>query len=529
MDRLRRSLRQSFRRSKKGPSASTSLPETTQPPQWQNDETAVRAGNCSFQVKYLGCLEVFESRGMQICEEALKQLRNSTRKSQRAVLHISGDGLRVVDATSSQLIVDQTIEKVSFCAPDRNHDRGFSYICRDGATRRWLCHGFIAVRESGERLSHAVGCSFQICLEKKQKRDRDIASSQAPLPQSMSHTEMASVHTPSSSFITQTPPRSSSSLPLTRTPSTTPASTFVRQSSARTSTIIERMKDPQEGRQASPPPLPTTNVINPHMRDRPHVTPQMLERQQSLRVFSTLNSATPFKRNTSLQSRDVPSPLASQRRQMSFDVPSVTPKSGEMNNNVPTWEDGTPILDEPDGTLAEEPEEMTEEVSRLCQQMSFDISTMSASHLNSSIRHDYMKLSSGGASTVSGAGDQSAHVAAYPLPKSTSSPFPVVRQHETAQEARMRFAERSPFTRTVHPPSVAGPTTNGNVNGLHHPSLVAQNGHISVAHDTATSVVQNGFLQKQHVNNGVDWSDPFNADWVQVQKNDGASTNPFLT
>ncbi|GAU94197.1 hypothetical protein RvY_06019 [Ramazzottius varieornatus] len=515
MDRLRRSLRQSFRRSKKSPSTSTSLPDTTQPPQWQNDETAVRAGNCSFQVKYLGCVEVFESRGMQICEEALKQLRHSTRKSQRAVLHISGDGLRVVDATSSQLIVDQTIEKVSFCAPDRNHDRGFSYICRDGATRRWLCHGFIAVRESGERLSHAVGCSFQICLEKKQKRDREIASSSQPLPQSMSQTEIASVHTPSP-FVTQTPPRSASSLPLTRSASTTPASTFVRRSCTRTSTIIERMKDPQEGRQASPPPLPTGNVVNPHMRDRPHVTPQMLERQQSLRVFSTLNSATPFKRNTSLQSRDVPTTLASQRKQMSFDVPSVAPKIREINNNVPTWEDGTPILDEPDSILAEEPEEMTEEVSRLCQQMSFDLSSMSASHLNSSTRHEYAKLPNGGSSGVNGAGDQTVNAAACPLPKSTTVHFPVVRQHETAQEARMRFAERSPFTRTVHPP-VNGVMTNGYTN---HSASTVQNGH-----STAT---QNGGVQKQPVN-GIDWSDPFNADWVQVQRNDGASTNPFLT
>ena len=42
----------------------------------------------------------------------------------------------------------QTIEKVSFCAPDRNYERGFSYICRDGTTRRWMCHGFMANRES---------------------------------------------------------------------------------------------------------------------------------------------------------------------------------------------------------------------------------------------------------------------------------------------------------------------------------------------------------------------------------------------
>lgn len=44
--------------------------------------------------------------------------------------------------------MDQTIEKVSFCAPDRNHEKGFSYICRDGTTRRWMCHGFLASKDS---------------------------------------------------------------------------------------------------------------------------------------------------------------------------------------------------------------------------------------------------------------------------------------------------------------------------------------------------------------------------------------------
>ena len=74
------------------------------------------------------------------------------------------------------MLVDQTIEKVSFCAPDRNHVRGFSYICRDGTTRRWMCHGFYAIKDSGDRLSHAVGCAFAVCLEKKQKRDKETVS-----------------------------------------------------------------------------------------------------------------------------------------------------------------------------------------------------------------------------------------------------------------------------------------------------------------------------------------------------------------
>lgn len=71
MDRLRRSLRESFRRKKEH------IPESSKPHQWQADEAAVKAGTCVFPVKYLGCVEVFESRGMQVCEEALKVLRVS--------------------------------------------------------------------------------------------------------------------------------------------------------------------------------------------------------------------------------------------------------------------------------------------------------------------------------------------------------------------------------------------------------------------------------------------------------------------
>ena len=38
---------------------------------------------------------------------------------------------------------------------------------------RWMCHGFLSAGgDTGERLSHAVGCAFAICLEKKQMREK---------------------------------------------------------------------------------------------------------------------------------------------------------------------------------------------------------------------------------------------------------------------------------------------------------------------------------------------------------------------
>ncbi|KAH1017591.1 hypothetical protein HUJ05_008208 [Dendroctonus ponderosae] len=260
MDRLRRSFRDSFRRRK------DRVPESSKPHQWSADETAVRSATCTFAVKYLGCVEVFDSRGMQVCEEALKVLRvgsGSRRRPIRAVLHVSGDGLRVVEEETKGLIVDQTIEKVSFCAPDRNHERGFSYICRDGTTRRWMCHGFLALRESGERLSHAVGCAFAVCLERKQKRDKECGVTMLFDAKS---------------------------------------STFTRTGSFRQAGLTERAVDVV----ANPKPTPA----NPFAIERPHATPSLLQRQGSCRGFSTLGENSPFKRQMSLRVNELPSNTA---------------------------------------------------------------------------------------------------------------------------------------------------------------------------------------------------------------------------
>lgn len=50
MERLKRSFRNSFRRKK----SSAHQTESSKPHQWGDDEIAVRNGNCSFPVKYLG-------------------------------------------------------------------------------------------------------------------------------------------------------------------------------------------------------------------------------------------------------------------------------------------------------------------------------------------------------------------------------------------------------------------------------------------------------------------------------------------
>ncbi|XP_068802182.1 protein numb homolog isoform X5 [Struthio camelus] len=324
-------LRQSFRRKK-----DVYVPEASRPHQWQTDEEGVRTGKCSFPVKYLGHVEVDESRGMHICEEAVKRLKSERKffkgffgktgkKAVKAVLWVSADGLRVVDEKTKDLIVDQTIEKVSFCAPDRNFDRAFSYICRDGTTRRWMCHCFMAVKDTGERLSHAVGCAFAACLERKQKREKECgvtatfdASRTTFTREGSFRVTTATEQAEREEILRQMPDAKAEPEVKTVAPSAAPNNTA-----------------PSPGS----PTSPTADVAasldkemnNPHAIPRRHAPIEQLARQGSFRGFPALSQKmSPFKRQLSLRINELPSTV---QRKTDFPMKNSVPEvEGEVDS-----------------------------------------------------------------------------------------------------------------------------------------------------------------------------------------------------
>lgn len=121
-------------------------------------------------------------------------------------------------------------------------------------------------------MSHAVGCAFAVCLERKQKRDKE-------------------------------------SVMMNFDPKT---STFTRTGSFRQTSMTESLQDPQECKPSEPPPVKP--VVNPFAIERPHATASMLQRQGSFRGFGgSLSQTSPFKRQLSLRLNDLPSTLERQR------------------------------------------------------------------------------------------------------------------------------------------------------------------------------------------------------------------------
>ncbi|XP_075700661.1 protein numb homolog isoform X2 [Rhinoderma darwinii] len=330
-------LRQSFRRKK-----DVYVPEASRPHQWQTDEESVRTGKCSFQVKYLGHVEVDESRGMHICEDAVKRLKSERKffkgffakngkKAIKAVLWVSADGLRVVDEKTKDLLVDQTIEKVSFCAPDRNFDRAFSYICRDGTTRRWICHCFMAVKDTGERLSHAVGCAFAACLERKQKREKECGvtatfdasrttftregSFRVTTATEQVEREEVMKQIQDSKKVIDSEPKPV--IPAATTTATVILTTAPALPSSPTSELYG-LQDSKDGN-------------NPHMIPRRHAPVEQLARQGSFRGFPALSQKmSPFKRQLSLRINELPSTV---QRKSDFQITNPVPEiEGETDS-----------------------------------------------------------------------------------------------------------------------------------------------------------------------------------------------------
>ncbi|XP_033102751.1 protein numb homolog isoform X2 [Anneissia japonica] len=409
--RLRRSLsmkklRRSFRRK------DARVPTASKPHQWQQDEKLVRAGSCNFSVKYLGSIEVTESRGMNVCEEAAKTLRDNGKKKVRAILWVASDSLRVVEEDAKGLLVDQTIEKVSFCAPDRNHDRGFSYICRDGTTRRWLCHCFQSLRDPGERLSHAVGCAFAACLERKQQRDK-----------------LCGVKV---------------EFDVNKT-------TFTRQGSFRQATMTEQLAEAEQNKDKEnegTQPIGGASV-NPYAIPRRHAPDSLLQRQGSCRLFPALDTQSPFKRNLSLRLNELPSTLQRQQQTL-HSHPELSPIH-------------SPTREEQEEISEQNPEAKTD-IAGMCQQLSQGLFQLSQVPDNQPLSSTPM--------APTNRPNPHGHAALQPVATPIRQTNPWAKEESEVVAGSLKSTDTHAPVQKSYNPFIQ--QQNGHVNGHTHPAVSSQ-------------------------------------------------------
>uniref|UniRef100_G3TXW0 NUMB like endocytic adaptor protein n=1 Tax=Loxodonta africana TaxID=9785 RepID=G3TXW0_LOXAF len=298
------------------------------PHQWQADEDAVRKGTCSFPVRYLGHVEVEESRGMHVCEDAVKKLKAMGRKSVKSVLWVSADGLRVVDDKTKDLCLSQSINFNSFCLCFCNSERAHS-SCRFLSIALWSFTCFISFSPQRERLSHAVGCAFP-CLERKQRREKEMWGD--------SRFDASRTFSREGSFRLSGGGRPAEREPQIKSQSQAARAIQVFKNLGHTAQPGHVSPTPattspgEKGEAGTPVAAGTTAAAIP----RRHAPLEQLVRQGSFRGFPALSQKnSPFKRQLSLRLNELPSTL--QRRtdfQVKGTVPEMEPPGASDSDGI---------------------------------------------------------------------------------------------------------------------------------------------------------------------------------------------------
>lgn len=376
-----------------------------------------------------------------------------------------------------------------------------------------MCHGFLAHKDSGERLSHAVGCAFAVCLERKQRRDTECGVTMT--------------------FDTKT-------------------STFTRSGSFRTHTITERLNSTERGVDigGGTPTTPSAIVTpqpkphNPFAIERPHVTPLMLERLERQGSFRAVSTQSPFKRQMSLRINDLPS---NAERQKAYLDPLINGGGGPAPRTVSPIPEISP--------------QKQDTVAQLCQELSQGLSLLTRTdesddlNLNNIMSINQNTVSSvaiGGADiAASGFITNNTKQMSSPTGAYTSStmysqtnantvmsvfPIPVVAQTQITPTAQV-LPYRTDYNKISTSPTATSPQNDAksSANGTitHQQQLPnAEQWLGQVVQNTSPSPKRAPMLtthtRAKSLSSGA--SDPFDAEWVAgVTKPEMHNTNPFIS
>ncbi|KAG7510429.1 hypothetical protein JOB18_021372 [Solea senegalensis] len=177
----------------------------------------------------------------------------------------------------------------------------------------------MAIKDSGERLSHAVGCAFAACLERKQKREKECGVTATFDANRTTFTREGSFR------VTTATEAAEREEVMRQLQDAKKADTDVKVA-GNSAICVTNSSGHQTGGSSSPsssPPLSMTS-LGPQVIPRRHAPAEALARQGSFRGFPALSQKTsPFKRQLSLRMNELPSNL---QRKSDFPIKNTVPE-----------------------------------------------------------------------------------------------------------------------------------------------------------------------------------------------------------
>ncbi|XP_076605535.1 protein numb homolog isoform X5 [Chaetodon auriga] len=177
----------------------------------------------------------------------------------------------------------------------------------------------MAIKDSGERLSHAVGCAFAACLERKQKREKECGVT-------ATFDANRTTFTREGSFRVTTATEAAEREEVMRQLQDAKKAETDVNVIGNSATSATNSSAHQTGGSPSPsssPPL-SMSALGPQAIPRRHAPADVIARQGSFRGFPALSQKTsPFKRQLSLRMNELPSTM---QRKSDFPIKNTVPE-----------------------------------------------------------------------------------------------------------------------------------------------------------------------------------------------------------
>ncbi|XP_068395293.1 low density lipoprotein receptor adapter protein 1 isoform X2 [Eschrichtius robustus] len=153
------------------------------PENWTDTRETLLEGML-FSLKYLGMTLVEQPKGEELSAAAVKRIvataKASGKKLQKVTLKVSPRGIILTDSTTSQLIENVSIYRISYCTADKMHDKVFAYIAQSQHNENLECHAFLCTkRKMAQAVTLTVAQAFkvafefwQVSREEKEKREK---------------------------------------------------------------------------------------------------------------------------------------------------------------------------------------------------------------------------------------------------------------------------------------------------------------------------------------------------------------------
>ncbi|CAH0404216.1 unnamed protein product [Chilo suppressalis] len=153
---------------------------------WIHAPDALIKGHVAYLVKFLGCTQVDQPKGIEVVKDAIKKLQftqqlkksetKDAAKCKKVEITISVDGVAIQEPRTNNIMYQFPLHRISYCADDKGAKKYFSFIAKGGSTinggvntdnaaEKHECFVFISTKLASE-ITLTIGQAFDLAYRR---------------------------------------------------------------------------------------------------------------------------------------------------------------------------------------------------------------------------------------------------------------------------------------------------------------------------------------------------------------------------